>query len=321
MTGLGRVLRIGRVALIAMAAFALFAPVAHAAFGVSSFSARVEKADTTLETQAGGHPYVGITAFTFNATGNTPDDNVKDVRVDLPAGLISNPQATPTCTDTQLAASACPASSQLGTEEIRAVLSIVPVTIKVPIYNMVPAAGQISDFAFSIPVAGRTDIVGGIRDSGDYGLYFTIGNVSNAVGLLSSKLTFWGVPADSSHDNERGADLHRRGLRRRRADEQRRARHLPHEPDGLRPAVDDEARGRLLPGPGRLRDGDRHDADRRDRLRQHPLPPVDLRPAGHHAAGFADRGDRRPARPADRGPERARHIPRQGRRRSRCHPA
>jgi len=204
MTSLGRVLKIGRVALLATVASAVFAPVADAAFGVSGFSARVEKADTTLETQAGGHPYVGITAFTFNATGNTPDGNVRDVRVDLPAGLISNPQATPTCTDTQLAASACPASSQLGTEEIVAVLTVLPVTIKVPIYNMVPAAGRISDFAFSIPVAGRTDIVGGIRDTGDYGLYFTISDVSNAVGLLSSKLTFWGVPADSSHDAERG---------------------------------------------------------------------------------------------------------------------
>ncbi len=197
-----------RSALLAVLGLAAVTPAAHASFGVAGFTAQVQKADTSLETQAGAHPFVGVTAFTFNTTGGNPDGNVKDVRVDLPAGLISNPQATPQCTDTQLAASACPASAQLGTEEITAVLNPllpVPATLKVPIYNMVPAAGQVSDFAFSIPaLAPRTDIVGGVRDTGDYGLYFKISNISNAVGLVSSKLTFWGVPADAAHDAERG---------------------------------------------------------------------------------------------------------------------
>ena len=64
------------------------------------FIAEVRDQDGKLFTQAGGHPFVGVTDFTFNTTGTgAPDGNVKDIRVDVPPGLISNPEATPKCTD------------------------------------------------------------------------------------------------------------------------------------------------------------------------------------------------------------------------------
>src|SRR3954453_23423778 len=91
----------------------LFAPSrAHAAFGVSQFVAEVRNQDGTLYKQAGGHPFVGVTDFSFNTTATgAPDGNVKEIRVDVPPGLISNPEATPKCTDAQFPA--CPPSSQL----------------------------------------------------------------------------------------------------------------------------------------------------------------------------------------------------------------
>lgn len=141
-----------------------------------------------LQTQAGSTPFSGVTDFAFNSNAGFPDGNVKDIRVDLPPGLISNPQATPKCTEQQFPS--CPANTQLGTEE----LTVSPgLTITAYVYNMVPKPGQLSLFSFNTPV-GRTDIVGGIRDKTDYGLFFTISDVPQNANLTHSVLTFWGNP-------------------------------------------------------------------------------------------------------------------------------
>jgi hypothetical protein len=199
--------------LAALLAAALWAPAAHAAFGIKSFSATVLRSDmTTAETQAGAHPYVGITDFSFDASGLIPDD-VRNIRVDLPPGLISNPQATPYCTESNVAS--CPPETQVGTETITVAVTLLPTTMTVPIYNMQPGPGQVSDFAFAaIPLLGllRTDIIGGLRDTTDSGLFFTISDVANlspAGEIRESKLTFWGVPSDAAHDAERGAAVPR----------------------------------------------------------------------------------------------------------------
>src|SRR3954462_11226314 len=89
------------VAAVLVFTLLVAATPAHAAFGVSSFTARVVDNAVLAHdvTQAGAHPYFGITAFTFNNFLGIPDGNVRNVRVDVPPGLISNPQATPRCTD------------------------------------------------------------------------------------------------------------------------------------------------------------------------------------------------------------------------------
>src|SRR5215212_49401 len=209
-------MRLGRhaIAVVAVLGSALAAPAAHAAFGVTddNFEATVLKSDmTTPETHAGAHPFVGITDFTFNTTGlGTPDGSVRNIRVDLPPGLISNPQATNHCTDAQFNSSSCPADSQVGTEEITAValIGLATTIVKAPIYNMQTGNDKVSDFAFAVPLlAPRTDIVGGVRDTTDSGLFFTISNVANTApvaGILRSKLSFCGVPSAAAHDAERG---------------------------------------------------------------------------------------------------------------------
>jgi hypothetical protein len=183
---------------------AIAAPAARADFGIQDFTAEVKKADnTTLETQAGAHPFVGVTSFTFNSTASGPDGHVKDVRVDLPPGLISNPQATPRCTAAQFPD--CPKETQVGTEHLTAGVGPVPVSYTAAVYNMEVGPDGLADFAFSVPVlAPRTDIIGGLRDRGDLGLFFTISDIPQSANLVSSTLTFWGVPADPAHDSERG---------------------------------------------------------------------------------------------------------------------
>jgi hypothetical protein len=182
---------------------AVATPVAHADFGVSSFSAAVKDQQGNLVTQAGAHPFTGVTSFTFNSTLLGPDGHVKDVRVDLPPGLISNPQATPRCTNAQFPS--CQPETQVGTEQLTASVGGLPVTVTEAVYNMEVGADGLADFAFAVPgIAPRTDIVGGLRDKGDLGLFFTISNIPQNSNLMSSTLTFWGIPADSGHDSERG---------------------------------------------------------------------------------------------------------------------
>lgn len=162
---------------------------------------------TNFYTQASGHPLVAVTGFTVATTSGAPNGNVTNVRVDIPKGLISNPQATPQCASAQFPSS-CPAGSQLGVVELNVYLAGVDASIGASVYNMVPPAGKVSDFAFNVPLAGRTDIIGGIRSgsedlvqgvAADDGLYFTIAVPSSPAELVSSTLIFWGDPGDSAH--------------------------------------------------------------------------------------------------------------------------
>src|SRR5215212_8145570 len=182
--------RQGIAVLAALVVLGMTAASASAAFGVSAFKAEVSKSDTPgdFETQAGATPFSGVTDFSFNSNLLFPDGNVKDIRVDLPPGLISNPQATPKCTEEQFPS--CRANTQLGTEDLTV---FGGVTVSAAVYNMVPKPGQVSLFSFNTPV-GRTDIVGGIRDKSDYGLFFTISDVPQNANLTRSVLTFWGNP-------------------------------------------------------------------------------------------------------------------------------
>src|SRR4051794_37106771 len=193
------------VAAVLLLTLLAAASPAQAAFGIHSFTAEVKDAANQPVTQAGAHPFVGVTSFTFNQTllGN-PDGAVRDVKVDLPPGLISNPQATPRCLDSQFPDS-CPKESQVGTEDLVAEPALVGVPYHAKVFNMETGNDEVADFAFSVPIlAPRTDIVGGVRDEGDFGLFFKINGISPASFLVSSTLTFWGVPADPAHDAERG---------------------------------------------------------------------------------------------------------------------
>ncbi|HEX2161661.1 MAG TPA: hypothetical protein VHF88_07555 [Thermoleophilaceae bacterium] len=94
---------------------------------------------------AGGHPFIGVTDFSFNRvspTGPPAGGNVEELRVDIPRGLMPNPRAFARCTDAQLEALACPIESQIGSEELRlhisALAALGDITVHVPLYNMTP---------------------------------------------------------------------------------------------------------------------------------------------------------------------------------------
>jgi hypothetical protein len=185
--------RQGIAVLFVLVVLGATASSAYAAFGVddNNFVAEVRKSHTPgdLETRAGHTPVDGVTDFTFNSTILGPTENVKDIRVDLPPGLISNPEATTKCTEAQFPS--CPANSKIGKIDLTQFpLGALPTA---DVFNMVPQAGQVSLFSFNT-MLGRTDIVGGVRDTTDFGLFFTISNVPQIANLTRSVLTFFGDP-------------------------------------------------------------------------------------------------------------------------------
>ena len=243
--------------LAAVAVAALLPASSHAAFGVQSFSATTQNADTSLFTQAAGHPFNGITAFTLNSVGGLPDGGVlKNIHVDIPPGVIPDPESLPKCTSATPTLANCGVATQIGTTTINALVSAGPPPViapfTVPVFNMEPPDGLVSDFAFILPVGPAVHIEGSVRDTSDYGVVFDIRGPDRRAAGHGRHPALLGRPGRA----------HRRRI----------AAALRHHPHLLRPALHDAAHRRVPDGP----DGDRlgHDAHRRDRLRRVPFTPT-----------------------------------------------
>jgi hypothetical protein len=189
------------VASLAVLASVAAAP-ALADFGVQpgSFSSINTNQDGTIDTQAGSHPYESITNFHFTTNDSgQPTENVKDVIVDLPPGVVGDPNATPHCTVTQLDANNCSGDSQVGLLGLTVNIGSGDQTLSTPLYNMTPPAGNAAEFAANVLVVNSpVDVT--VRTGGDYGLRTTVANISANLPLTGTSLTLWGVPADPSHD-------------------------------------------------------------------------------------------------------------------------
>ncbi|HWG30244.1 MAG TPA: hypothetical protein VN676_06830 [Steroidobacteraceae bacterium] len=168
-----------------------------------------------LFTQAGGHPWALTTTGEFTseetAAGATiPTRDPKDIVTILPPGLLGDPQATPRCplalltTHSPTQGLPCPSSTQVGTYAIEfeggnAFMG--------PIINVTPAAGESAEFALENESGGLNEplLTAHLVHSaqGAYG-FTVVSNEVPMVNLVRFEVTFWGVPADPSHDSLRG---------------------------------------------------------------------------------------------------------------------
>ena len=70
---------------------------AMAEFGIERFGISARNQNGTQDILAGSHPYALNTTLVLNEPGPTTG-NLKDVELELPPGLVGNPDATPKCT-------------------------------------------------------------------------------------------------------------------------------------------------------------------------------------------------------------------------------
>jgi hypothetical protein len=215
MKRLPRSLRVLLAASLAAAAMvSVFASSASASFGIEAFeiSAVNEDGSPAPATQAGSHPYALETTIALNhhepsqaqknggLTGKVPDGDPKDLSVNLPKGLIVNPNATQRrCTEAELEREGeCPNTAAVGFIFVR--LSLLGLEGDFQVFNMVPPSGVPAELGFNVLGFGIVvHIGGGVRPDGDSsgGVYTLSADVSNILQkgtLYAATLTLWGDP-------------------------------------------------------------------------------------------------------------------------------
>ncbi len=199
-------------------------------FGVENYELNPEEEGGAPDTQAGSHPFQLTTTLTFNTKsvrvnrlnektdGNEilsevqPIEMTKELRFVLPPGLVGNPNPLPKCPTAVFIhiATECPEDSIVGvaTPIVTSVSSVthVPLADTTPLYAVEPAVGEPARFGFGT-IAGPVTLDTSVRTGGDYGVVVSVPNITDALGFIGTQVTFWGVPADSRHDNARGVCL------------------------------------------------------------------------------------------------------------------
>jgi hypothetical protein len=153
--------------------------------------------------QAGGHPDL-ITTFKLEKPG--APEAAQNVIFNSPTGVFGNPRSITQCEPTDFALEQCPPSSQAGLITLRANYKGNPNFLlgTAPIFLIAPEEGETARFSLIVPVLDiPIAIPVGVRTTTDYGLRFTVKDISQLTPLASAKLTFWGFPADPGHAAQR----------------------------------------------------------------------------------------------------------------------
>lgn len=200
----GAVARVATALTICATLAAVGAPMSRADFGFVSAGSALRGVGGGPSRQAGGHADLE-TKMVFKTYVNPvsgeiePDGSVRNVRVDLPAGMVGIPTVAAECTLEQLLASSCPLDSQVGT--LVAIDTNEGGLAPAGLFNMVPRPNAPAEFAYSYAGALVT-IVPEVRP-GDYGISSLSARTTQIENIYGVDVTLWGVPAAHSHDGER----------------------------------------------------------------------------------------------------------------------
>ena len=173
--------------------------------------------------QAGSHPSALTTTFTFNhrvveekeeIPGKEPfpievvtTGSPKNVTVNLPPGMVVDPQATPRCMEAQLDANTCPVSSAVGVVVTQVAGNTFPFLVVGALYNMVAPAGSPGQFAANLVGLGFVVHINGKVRGGSYALSAEATEIIQTFPVYRVSVTLWGDPSNPDHDLERGRCL------------------------------------------------------------------------------------------------------------------
>jgi hypothetical protein len=183
-------------------------------FGVADLSNFLTDLSGAPDTQAADHPNGLTTSFDVTNVFDEPaprqieaTQDWKDVVVDLPPGVVGNPQVAAQCPVSALVVgsgqgsfpdpSACPAAAQVGTIGLGFNGAYGGGHESIPIFNMAPERGTPAEFAFSFavhPIGLYPNVVG--SGAGTHIRVTTPGiPVTAVLGTLAVYTKFFGDPA------------------------------------------------------------------------------------------------------------------------------
>ncbi|HEY5193393.1 MAG TPA: hypothetical protein VIJ39_05910 [Solirubrobacteraceae bacterium] len=180
-------------------------------FGISGFTMQTTEAGSANATvnepyffdQAAGHP-VALTskvAFATEEVGAShtlvPTRDPKEIIIDLPPGLLADPQAVPHCPPEQ--AERCPTDTQVGVF----VLHASNTALLGPIINLTPSGNESAELGLETPL-GMFLLMGRIVRTPEGYTSAIVASGLPTLGITSMEITLWGVPAAPVHTSLRG---------------------------------------------------------------------------------------------------------------------
>ncbi len=188
------------------AACALLVPAsARADFGLvpGSVTVTARNANSTVATQAGSHPANLTVHFELKTdeSGKSEGGQMRNALIDLPQGLIGNPQAIPTCSrqDFEGFSPHCAGESQVGT--LRVILPGLG-ELNGPVYNVEPPPGVAAQLGFS-GGGFLSQQYASVRSEEGYGL--RVGALNTPTEVTQVTETIWGCRRPMNTKKSAGA--------------------------------------------------------------------------------------------------------------------
>jgi len=179
-------------------------------FAIPEFAFEPSEASGVASTQAGGHPWQLSTTLSTSTTFSVPSEsiltdfspvkNLKNVTVELPPGMLGNPNATLKCTQADLVADTCPPAARVGQFAViggafqfggfeytgRFCCSAV--------YSMVPESGYPAEFAFKFAGQLITLYASLVWSPEGYRIRAAATGLPAVLEITTTVLTFFGNP-------------------------------------------------------------------------------------------------------------------------------
>lgn len=206
---------------IAFLAAAAIVPATAGAFafvpGSAGFNANVFAEGGQVATKAGSHPVALKAEFNFQAAASGPfsQDDLRNLSLELPPGLIENPTAVPECSqvdfhtprsspfEESLSGESCKDNTQVGIATLHSSFG-GGTTRSFGVFNLSAPPGVPSELGLN-PYGDPIILIPSIRQAeGEYGITLETKNVAQLVDLSGLTLTTWGVPWSVLHDDQRG---------------------------------------------------------------------------------------------------------------------
>jgi hypothetical protein len=193
--------------------------------GIEGFDFQALQGNGGPTTEAGIHPYDLVGKVNFNEGPESPGQpgvsfpaaDLRDLRFELPSGLVGNPSVITQCTLAQfntprnspyeeeenLSGESCPDKSQVGTVTMRSALSGGSART-FGLFSLTPPPGvaaMLGTAPFDEPIA----FGGQVRSTeGEYGLDLEAKNFPQGLAIDGVEIAVWGTPWAASHDSQRG---------------------------------------------------------------------------------------------------------------------